>query len=98
MRRYRIAVISGDETGDAVIPPGIEARRAVAWRSIAMRSAPRISGVLAVAFALAGCNANQTVNPSSQRGPGVVAGPDFPGYNPDNPISYGQTSGFYAGR
>ena len=58
----------------------------------------RVRVILAVAFALAGCNANQGVNLSSQGAPGVVAGPNFPNYNPYNPISYAQTSGFYAGR
>src|ERR1700722_19670661 len=58
----------------------------------------RVRFILAVAaFALAGCNANQEVNPSSKTAPGVVAGPDFPGYNPYDPTKYGQTSGFYAG-
>ncbi|HEY3621755.1 MAG TPA: hypothetical protein VGL12_05055 [Roseiarcus sp.] len=54
--------------------------------------------VAVAAFALAGCNANQAVNLSSQTTPGVVAGPDFPNYNPYDPTKYGQTSGFYAGR
>jgi hypothetical protein len=55
-------------------------------------------GIVAfAAFALAGCNANQEVNPSSRTAPGVVAGPDFPGYNPYDPTKYAQTSGFYAG-
>ena len=63
----------------------------------------RIPLVLAVAaFALAGCNANQGVNPSAHTtpgaAPGVAAGPYFPNYNPYNPVAYGQTSGFYAGR
>jgi hypothetical protein len=49
------------------------------------------------AFALAGCNANQEVSPSSRTVPGVVAGPDFPGYNAYDPTKYAQTSGFYAG-
>ena len=58
----------------------------------------RIPIILAVvAFALAGCNANQAVNPSSRTAPGVVAGPDFPGYNAYDPTKYAQTSGFYAG-
>jgi len=66
------------------------------------RSPIRIPIVLAVAaFALAGCNANQGVNFSSQTppgaAPGVVAGPNFPNFNPYNPISYAQTSGFYGG-
>ena len=58
----------------------------------------RIPIILAVvALALAGCNANQAVNPSSRTAPGVVAGPDFPGYNAYDPTKYAQTSGFYAG-
>jgi hypothetical protein len=58
----------------------------------------RIPIILAVvALALAGCNANQAVNPSSQTASGVVAGPDFPGYNAYDPTKYAQTSGFYAG-
>jgi hypothetical protein len=51
----------------------------------------------AVALALAGCNANQGVNPSSRTASGVVAGPDFPGYNAYDPTKYAQTSGFYFG-
>ena len=47
--------------------------------------------------ALAGCNANQGVNPSSRTAAGVVNGPDFPNYNAYDPTKYGQTSGFYAG-
>ena len=46
---------------------------------------------------LSGCNANQGVNLSSQTAPGVVAGPNFPDYNPYNPITYAQTSGLYGG-
>ena len=58
----------------------------------------RFPVILAVAaFALAGCNANQGVNLSSQTAPGVVAGPYFPNYNEYDPTKYGQTSGFYAG-
>jgi hypothetical protein len=54
--------------------------------------------ILAVAaLALAGCNANQGVSPSSRAATGVVAGPDFPGYNAYDPTKYAQTSGFYAG-
>jgi hypothetical protein len=44
-----------------------------------------------VAFALAGCNANQTLNPSRQGASGDV-------YDHYDPIHYAQTSGFYAGR
>ena len=59
--------------------------------------------LLAVAaFALAGCNANQGVNPDLRTAPGaapgVVAGVNFPNFNPWNPISYAQTSGVYIGR
>jgi hypothetical protein len=44
--------------------------------------------ILAVAaLALAGCNVNQTPNGAAQRD-----------YNLYNPVEYGQTSGFYAGR
>ena len=50
-----------------------------------------------VALGLAGCNANQGVNSASRTAPGVVAGPDFPGYNAYDPTKYAQTSGFYAG-
>jgi len=58
----------------------------------------RIPIILAVvALVLAGCNANQGVNPSSRTASGVVAGPDFPGYNAYDPTKYAQTSGFYAG-
>ena len=52
----------------------------------------RLPIILAVAaFALAGCNVNQTPNAST-------VGTYYPDYNPYNPIEYGQTSGFYAGR
>jgi hypothetical protein len=54
----------------------------------------RLAIIIAVtAFALAGCNANQTLNPSSQRALGDI----YPNYSPYNPIEYAQTSGFYAG-
>jgi hypothetical protein len=53
--------------------------------------------VVVTALVLTGCNANQPVNPSSHTAPGVVAGPDFPGYNAYDPTKYGQTSGFYSG-
>ena len=55
----------------------------------------RFRVILAVAaLALAGCNANQTVNASGQAELGKI----YPNYSPYNPIQYGQTSGFYAGR
>jgi hypothetical protein len=46
------------------------------------------------ALALAGCNANQGVNPSGQANLAAI----YPNYNPYNPVSYAQTSGFYGGR
>ena len=58
----------------------------------------RISIVLAItALVLSGCNADQGVNLSSQTAPGVVAGPNFPDYDPYNPVTYAQTSGLYGG-
>jgi hypothetical protein len=55
----------------------------------------RIPIILAFAvFALAGCNANQTPNPSSQASLSAI----YYNYNPYNPASYAQTSGFYGGR
>lgn len=54
--------------------------------------------ILAVAaLMLCGCNANQEVNLSSQAATEVVAGPNFPDYNPYDPITYAQTSGLYGG-
>jgi hypothetical protein len=62
------------------------------------RTRMRIPIILAfVALVLSGCNANQGVNPASPPAPGVVAGPDFPGYNAYDPSKYAQTSGFYSG-
>jgi hypothetical protein len=46
------------------------------------------------AFALVGCNTNQTLNASGQRNLADI----YPNYNPYNPASYAQTSGFYGGR
>jgi hypothetical protein len=55
----------------------------------------RFRVILAVAaFALAGCNANQTLNPSGQAALGQI----YPNYNAYDPTKYGQISGFYAGR
>ena len=52
----------------------------------------RMAIVMAVAaLALAGCNANQGVNPSSQSASGVFAG-RYVDYNPYNPISYAQNN------
>ena len=77
----------------------VSTERSSEWSSPMCWKPPmRFRVMLAVAaFALAGCNANQEVNPSSRTAPGVVAGPDFPDYNPYDPTKYGQTSGFYAG-
>jgi hypothetical protein len=48
--------------------------------------------ILAVAaFALAGCNANQAVNPSSQPPSQVFAG-HYEAANPYNPVSYAQNN------
>jgi hypothetical protein len=60
------------------------------------RRAPmRIILVLAaVAFVLAGCNANQSLNASGPRNLSEI----YPGYNAYDPSKYAQTSGFYAGR
>ena len=57
------------------------------------RKAPmRFRVIVAVAaFALAGCNANQGVNPSSQPPSQVFAG-HYEDYNPYNPISYAQNN------
>ena len=49
--------------------------------------------VVVAAFTLAGCNANQTPNVSAETRFGAGSAADN-----FNPIKYGQTSGFYAGR
>ena len=52
----------------------------------------RFPVILAVAaFALAGCNANQAVNPSPQPPSQVFAG-HYVDYNPYDPISYAQNN------
>jgi hypothetical protein len=50
--------------------------------------------IVLVALALAGCNANQGVNPSGQANLATI----YPNYSSYNPIEYAQTSGFYGGR
>jgi hypothetical protein len=56
----------------------------------------RLPILLAVAaFALAGCNADQTPNASTNAS---TLGAIYRNYNPYNPIQYAQTSGFYGGR
>ena len=47
----------------------------------------------AAAVALAGCNANQGINPSGQASLASI----YPRYSSANPIEYAQTSGFYGG-
>ena len=77
--------------GDADFRPSSDGRSR--WSPTTLGAA-----ILAVALALGGCNVNQGVNPASRSASGVAPGDYFPRYNPDNPISYGQTSGFYGGR
>ena len=56
------------------------------------KAAMRFPVIVAVAaFALAGCNANQAVNPSSQPPSQVFAG-HYEAYNPYDPISYAQNN------
>ena len=56
------------------------------------KAAMRLPVILAVAgSALAGCNANQAVNPSSQPPSQVFAG-HHEDYNPYDPISYAQNN------
>ena len=77
----------------------VSTKRSSAWSS-PIRSKPpmRFRLIVAVAaFALAGCNAHQGANLSSQTAPRVVAGPEFPNYNAYDPTKYAQTSGFYSG-
>jgi hypothetical protein len=77
----------------------VSTKRLSAWSPVRWKPPMRFRVIVAVAaFALAGCNANQGVDPSSRTAPGVDAGPDFPNYNAYDPTKYGQTSGFYAGR
>ena len=55
----------------------------------------RLRVILAVAaFALAGCNANQTLNSSDQA---ILSRVYYPYYNPYDPTKYAQTSGYFAG-
>jgi hypothetical protein len=52
----------------------------------------RIPIILAVAaFVLAGCNANQSINPSPQRASQVFAG-QYEDTNPYDPASYAQNN------
>ena len=54
----------------------------------------RFCVIIAVsAFALAGCNSNQTLNSSGQADLSKVY---YPYYNAYDPTKYAQTSGFYA--
>jgi hypothetical protein len=74
----------------------VSPRRSPECRSATRRQAPvPVSVILAVvAFALAGCNANQTLNASGPRNLADI----YPNYNPYNPVEYAQTSGFYGGK
>jgi hypothetical protein len=64
-----------------------ERRSSMSWKAPV-----RFHVILAVAsFALAGCNANQGVNPSSQPTSQAFAG-RYLDYNPYNPISYAQNN------
>ena len=75
----------------------------ISTKRLSARSSPmrwkapvRLGVIVAVgAVALAGCNANQTLNPTGQADLGKVY---YPYYNAYDPTKYGQTSGFYAGR
>ncbi len=69
-------------------------KRTSHWPAPMSWKAPVRLSVVVATLALAGCNANQEVNRTA---PGVVAGPDFPNYNPYDPTKYAQISGFYAG-
>jgi len=72
-----------------------EASCALSGRCSNALSQALIVAVLALAaVALAGCNAGQEVNSSSQR----TLAETYPNYSPYNPIEYAQTSGFYGGR
>ncbi len=70
--------------------PSSDGRSPTRWKAPV-----RIRVILTVAaFALAGCNANQTLNASGPKDLGAI----YPNYNPYNPVEYAQTSGFYGGR
>jgi hypothetical protein len=63
--------------------------------SMSWKAPMRFRVIVAVAaLALAGCNANQTLNASGQA---ELSNVYYPDYNPYDPTKYGQTSGFYAG-
>jgi hypothetical protein len=75
----------------------VSTERPSEWSSRLSRKTPvRFAVILALApMALAGCNVNQTPNPSGQAKLSKVY---YPYYNAYDPTKYGQTSGFYAGR
>jgi hypothetical protein len=71
----------------------VSTRPASGWSSQpGWKTAVRLQVIVAVAaLALAGCNANQAINPSSQPASQVFAGHDVD-YNPYDPISYAQNN------
>jgi hypothetical protein len=75
------------ELSSASTPRSYGGRSPLRWKA-----ATRFPVILAVAaFALAGCNANQAVNPSSQPPSQVFAG-HYEATNPYDPISYAQNN------
>jgi hypothetical protein len=100
-------VVDHGERRDTIVSGRAEKENRMAYRaeascvsiprrsSASSRSHGRASTLIAVAgFALAGCNANQGINPSSQQNLADI----YPNYNQYNPIQYAQSSGFYGGR
>jgi hypothetical protein len=93
----RRALKHGDGPWGRRVKPGSAARtqaKALELASVEHSGLPhsqraRVTEAAISALLLAGCNANQGVNVSSQTAPGLVAGPD---YNPYNPISYAQNN------
>jgi hypothetical protein len=67
-------------------------RSSKCWSPIAWKAPAWLPVMLAVtALALAGCNANQLVNPSEEANLGAI----YHNLNPYDPTSYAQTSGYY---
>jgi len=71
-------------------------RSSDSWSPTIWKAPALLPVMLAVtALALAGCNANQGVNPSGQADLSKVY---YPYYNAYDPTKSAQTSGFYGGR